>query len=232
MNKKETIEFVQNYIQQHADQEKARFDEGLINTSYEIKGLKTKEIDNFAKELAEMGVEFCNMPLTCHEEILMAGILIGYSNKRACDKIKDIEKLLPYIDNWATCDMIIPRLKGLEKYKEFFVNLLSSNRPFYIRFGIVWLMKYELKKDIRGIVNLINNNVKNTNYYVEMALSWCYSEALIRDYEYMVEFVQKLERYVIRNRTLQKACESYRVSEERKKEIKALRSKLLGMDIQ
>lgn len=231
MNKKETFELVQNFIKENSTAEKARFDEGLINTSYEIKGMKTKDLELFAKELVEKGVEFSHMPLTCHEEIMLAGLFIGFSKKKASDKIKDIEKLLPYIDNWATCDMILPRLKGLESQKEYFINLLHSNRPFYIRFGIVWLMKYMLKQDIRGIVNLINNNVKNTNYYVEMALAWVYSEALIFDYEYMVDFVQKLERYVIRNRTLQKACESTRVSDERKKEIKALRSKLLGMEI-
>ena len=231
MNKKETYELVKKFINEHADQEKARFDEGLINTSYEIKGMKTKELEEFAKELVKIGVEFSNMPLTCHEEIILAGLVIGFSKKKPADKIKDIDKLLPYIDNWGTCDMILPRLKGLESQKEFFINLLHTNRPFYIRFGIVWLMKYMLKQDIRGVVNLINDNVKNINYYVEMALAWIYSEALIFDYEYMVDFVQKLERYVIRNRTLQKACESSRVSDERKKEIRALRSKLLGMEI-
>lgn len=231
MNKKETYELVQNFIKENSTAEKARFDEGLINTSYEIKGMKTKDLELFAKELVEKGAEFSKLPLTCHEEIMLAGLFIGFSKKKASEKIKDIEKLLPYIDNWATCDMILPRLKGLENQKEYFINLLHSNRPFYIRFGIVWLMKYMLKQDIRGIVNLINDNVKNTNYYVEMALAWVYSEALIFDYEYMVDFVQKLERYVVRNRTLQKACESTRVSDERKKEIRALRSELLGMPI-
>lgn len=231
MNKKETALLVQNFIKEHASAEKARFDEGIVNTSYEIKGLLIKDMELFAKELAQNGVEFVNMPLTCHEEIMIAGLVVAYSKKRACDKIKDIEKFLPHIDNWSTCDTIVTRLKGLESKKEFFVNLLHSNRPFYIRFGIVWIMKFELRKNIRETVNLINENVKNTNYYVEMALAWCYSEALIFDYEYIVEFVQKLDRYVIRNRTLQKACDSYRVSDERKKEIKALRSKLLGMEI-
>ena len=214
MNKKKTVELVQNFINEHSSQEKARFDEGLINTSYEIKGLKTSEIDQFAKELVENGIEFSHLPLSCHEEIMLAGIFIGYSKKKSSEKIKDIQKLLPYIDNWATCDMILPRLKGLEKHKEFFVNLLHSNRPFYIRFGIVWLLKYQLKKDIIGTVNLINDNVNNTNNYVEMALAWCYSEAMIFEHDYMMEFVQKLRRYVVRNRTLQRACESYRISKK------------------
>lgn len=231
MNKHKTKELVQNFIKEKATEEKALFDEGLINTSYEIKGLKTCDIDEFARELVEKGAQFSHLPLTCHDEIMLAGFFIAYSNKKTNEKIKDLEKLLPYIDNWATCDMIIPRLKGLENHKDFFVELLHSKRPFYIRFGIVWFMKYMLKEDIRGVVNLLNDNVKNTNYYVEMALAWCYSEALIKDYEYMVEFVQKLKRYVIRNRTLQKACESSRVSAELKKEIRALRSKLLGMEI-
>lgn len=231
MDKNGTYQIVKEFIKSHASEEKARFDEGLINTSYEIKGVKTGDINDFAKELAKQDVDFSNMPLSCHEEIMLAGMLIGYSKKKANEKVKDIEKLLPYIDNWATCDMLIPRLKGLESQKEFFVNLLNSNRPFYIRFGIVWLMKYELKKDVIGIVNLINDNVRNTNYYVEMALAWCYCEAFLYEYEYMVEFTQKLARYVVRNRTLQRVCVSTRISPEHKKEIRALRSKLLGMEI-
>lgn len=231
MNKEETFLLVQNFINEYSNEAKARFDEGLINTCHEIKGIKTKDIEIFAKELVEKGVEFNKLPLTCHDEIMLAGMVIGYSKKKPSDKIKDIEKLLPYIDNWATCDMILPRLKGLENQKEFFINLLHSNRPFYIRFGIVWLLKHALKKDIRGTVNLINENVKNTNNYVEMALAWCYSEAIIYDYDYMIDFVQKLERYVVRNHSLQRACESFRISDERKKEIKALRSRLLGIEI-
>lgn len=142
MDKNGTYQIVKDFINSHASEEKARFDEGLINTSYEIKGVKTGDINDFAKELAKQDVDFSNMPLSCHEEIMLAGMLIGYSKKKANEKVNDIEKLLPYIDNWATCDMLIPRLKGLESQKEFFVNLLNSNRPFYIRFGIVWLMKY------------------------------------------------------------------------------------------
>ena len=127
--------------------------------------------------------------------------------------------------------MIVSRLKGIESEREFFIELLHSNRPFYIRVGIVWLMKFELKKDVIKTVNLLNDNVKNTNYYVEMALAWCYAEAMIVEFDYMIEFVQRLERYVVRNRTLQKATESFRISDERKKEVRALRSRLLGMEI-
>lgn len=210
---------------------KARFDEGLISSSYEIKGIKMTDMNAYAKELAKRGVDIERMPLSCHEEILLAGMTLAYSKISPKDKVEKLKMLLPYIDNWATCDMIVSRLKGVESEREFFIELLHSNRPFYIRVGIVWLMKFELKKDVIKTVNLLNDNVRNTNYYVEMALAWCYAEAMIVEFDYMIEFVQRLERYVVRNRTLQKATESFRISDERKKEVRALRSRLLGMEI-
>ncbi len=227
----ELKERVKQFIIENANEKKARFDEGLITTSYEIKGINVKVLENFAKTLSQEGVDIKDLPLSCHEEILLAEMVIAYSKVSPTIKIRQIEQILPYIDNWATCDMLVVRLKGLESKRDFFIELLHSNRPFYIRVGIVWLMKYELKKDVRSTVNLLNDNVKNTSYYVEMALAWCYSEAMIYDFDYMMDFTVKLERYVIRNRTLQKACESTRVSAEHKKEVRALRSKLLGMEI-
>ncbi len=224
-------ERIENFIEVNSDENKARFDEGLITTSYEIKGINIKLMNEFAKSLAKEAISIDEMPMTCHEEILLSGMVLAYSKLNPEVKIEDLKKILPYIDNWATCDMIVSRLKGLESQREFFVELLHSNRPFYIRVGIVWFMKFQLKKDIRGTVNLLNDNVKNTNYYVEMALAWCYAEALISDFDYMIEFTQRLERYIVRNRTLQKACESFRVSDEHKKQVRALRSKLLGMEI-
>ncbi len=226
-----TNEQIKEFIRENADEAKAHFDEGLITTSYEIKGISTKKMAEMAKEIAKDKVDIENMPLTCHEEILLAGMALGLSKMSGEEKIEGLKKLLPYIDNWATCDMIVVRLKGLEAYHDFFVELLHSNRPFYIRVGIVWIMKFELKNDIRATVNLLNDNVKNSNYYVEMALAWCYAEAMIKDFDYMIDFILKIERYVIRNRTLQKACESFRISAEQKVQVKKLRSKLLGMEI-
>ncbi|MCI8555462.1 MAG: hypothetical protein HFI85_02690 [Clostridia bacterium] len=224
-------EEIKEFIATHTDEKKARFDEGLISSSYEIKGISMSDMNAYAKELAKRGVDIEKMPLSCHEEILLAGMTLAYSKLSPKDKVEKLKKLLPYIDNWATCDMIVSRLKGIESEREFFIELLHSNRPFYIRVGIVWLMKFELKKDVIKTVNLLNDNVKNTNYYVEMALAWCYAEAMIVEFDYMIEFVQRLERYVVRNRTLQKATESFRISDERKKEVRALRSRLLGMEI-
>ncbi len=222
---------IKNFIDENKDANKACFDEGLITSSYEIKGLPMAKMNEQAKILAQEKVEVKDMPLSCHEEILLAGMVLGLSKISTKAKVERLKYLLPYIDNWATCDMIVTRLKGLESEKDFFISLLSDKRPFYIRFGIVYLMKFQLKQDIRGTVTLLNERVKNTNYYVEMALAWCYAEAAIKDFDFMLDFTQKLERYIVRNRTLQKICESYRVSDEQKKIVRKLRSQLLGMEI-
>ena len=229
MNK--LTEEIEEFISSHCQEEKARFDEGLISTIYDIKGIRMDDIIAFSKKLALSNPRTEDFPLKCHEEILIAGITIAFTKQSADKKVKQIQKLLPYIDNWATCDLICLKLKKMESQKQFFINLLKRKEPFYIRFGIVWLMKYGLKKDLQETVNILNENVKSTHYYVEMALAWCYSEALILDYDYMIEFIQNLQRYVVRNRTLQKACDSTRISPERKKEIRKIRSKLLGMEI-
>lgn len=222
---------ISNFIEEHKDSDKANYDASLVTTAYEIKGIKMAELVDFARELAGEKIKFNKLPLRCHEEIMLAGLIITEMNVKPSEKIKYFKTLLQYIDNYSIVDIVVPRLVGVESERDFFVSLLSSNKPFYIRAGIVWFKKFELKQNVRGVVNLLNDTVKNTNYFVEMALAWIYLEALLIDYDYMIEFVQKLKRFIIRNRTLQKACESSRVSDKRKKEIRALRSKLLGIQI-
>ncbi len=224
-------EEIREFIETHRSDEKARYDEGTIPTCYEIAGVKIEDIDKFAKKLAVRKPKFEDYPFDYHEEVLLAGITIAYTKLSPEKKLEQLEKLLPYIDNWSNCDIIAGRIKGMNDQKEFFINLLSSKRPFYIRFAIQWLTKFALRDDVRGIVNLINDNVKNTNTYVEAALAACYAEALLFDYDYMVDFIQKLERYVVRNRTLQRACDSARLVEEKRKEIRKLRSKILGINL-
>ena len=225
-------ERVRQFIEDNKDENKAIFDASLITTNYPFKGLSVKLVEKFAKELAKEDVNFNELlnPIS-HDEVLVTGMYIAYCNCTAKTKVRYLKKYMPLIDNWATCDMIVSRLKGLESEQDFFVSLLQSTNPFYIRFGIVWLMKNKLKTDLRETVNILKDNVKNRTYYVEMALAWCYAEALILDYDYMIDFVQNLERFVVRNRTLQKACDSTRFTPEQKKEIRAIRSRLLGMEI-
>lgn len=215
-------EMVTDYINKISDPKKAEFDKGLIDTKFEIKGTKTRQIDDFAKSLVRINADFYEIPLENYEEIILAGCFIGHSKASSEEKIKMFKHVLPYIDNWGTCDTIIARLKGLEKEQQFFIDLLDSEEPFYVRVGIVWLMKYQLKNDFKKVVNLISK-VNNENFYVKMAIAWCYAEAFVYDYEYMYNFVKTIDDVFIRNKTISKACESYRVKPENKQALKMLK---------
>lgn len=217
-------ELVKDYIDKIQDPQKAEFDKKLIDTQYEIKGTKTRLLNDFAKSLVRIGADFYELPLDNYEEILLAGCFIGRVKAPPQEKVKMFKKVLPCIDNWGACDAIVARLKGLESERKFFENLLKSEEPFYVRAGIVWLMKYQLKQDMQNVINLIRK-VKNDHFYVKMAIAWCYAEAFAIDYKYMYDFIQKEPDIFIRNKALQKACESYRVKKEDKQALKMLRVK-------
>ena len=146
------------FLQKNKDEDNAKFERKLIKTNYEILGLKTKLIEDYAKILAKKNLDIDQLlPFTYYEEILIAGIMIGKQKISSKEKVEQIKKLLPYIDNWGTCDCILSRLKNMENEKEFFFSLLNETNPFYQRFGIVWILKYYLKIDVKFSLFLIKN---------------------------------------------------------------------------
>lgn len=213
---------IDEFIENNKDEKKAEFDKGLITSKYPIKGIKTSLLENFAKKLAKNNINIKDIQLDCHEKIVIAGMVIGYKKYDNKDKIRDLEYLIPFIDNWGSCDMIVPRLKGLENEREFFEKLLTNNYPFAKRIGIVWLMKFCLKNDLRNVVNKLKT-VYDSNYYVQMALGWCYAEAFLYDFDYMYNFIITLSQKFVIAKTLQKVCESLRVTKDQKIKIKNLR---------
>ena len=217
-------EMVNDYINSICDPQKAKFDRGLIDTKFEIKGTKTRQIDDFAKSLVRINADFYEIPLENYEEIVLAGCYIGHCKASPAEKIEMFKRVLPYIDNWGACDTVIARLKGLESQKQFFIDLLKEENPFFVRVGIVWLMKYQLKNDFKSVIKLVSQ-VKNEHFYVKMAIAWCYAEAFVYDYDYMYNFVKTIDDVFIRNKTISKACDSYRVAPENKQALKLLKIK-------
>ena len=217
-------EMVKDYIQQISDAKKAAFDRGIISTRYEIKGIKTKILDDFAKSLVRIGADFYELPRDNYEEIILSGFYIANSHLPMEDRMTMLKRFLPYIDNWGACDTIVSRLKGFESEKEFFFSLLKREEPYEIRFGIVWLLKFQLKDNLKRVISEIDK-VQNHDYYVEMAKAWCYAEAFIYDYDFMYNFLQKLDNAFVRNKTIQKVCDSCRISDEEKDNLRKLRVK-------
>ena len=217
----EIVEFLLN----NANAQNAEFAKKLIDTKYQILGIKNQLLENFAKNLAKNEIDdifYGN--IVYHEQIMIIGYNIAYSKLENSRKIEMLKKFLPLIDNWATCDGVATRLKKIESEKEFFINLLKNEKPFYKRVGIVWLMRFNLKQNFLDALEVFKG-VKDDNYYVKMALAWAYAEAFTINFDFMVDFLSQIDDKFTRNQTISKARQSFRVPNEIKEEIVKFRIK-------
>ena len=222
---KKIYEEIIDFLIKNTNAQNAEFAKKLIDTKYQILGIKNQLLENFAKNLAKNEIDdIFDGDIVYHEQILIIGYYIAYSKFENSRKIEMLKEFLPLIDNWATCDGVATRLKKLESEKEFFINLLKNEKPFYKRVGIVWLMRFNLKQNFLETLGLLNA-VKDDNYYVKMAIAWAYAEAFTMNSDFMVDFLSQIDDKFTRNQTISKARQSFRVSSEIKEEIVKFRIK-------
>ena len=181
-----------------------------------IKSLNTKEITDFLES---------KLPHKYYEENNLHALLISnIKDYNLC--ITELEKFLPYIDNWATCDSLRPICfkHNKDKLINNINNWLDSNHAFTIRFGIEMLMVHFLDKDFKYNYLLKVSTVKSDEYYVKMMIAWYFATALAKQYEYAVRFLEdtSLSKWV-HNKTIQKAIESFRLTDEQKLYLKSLK---------
>ena len=215
-------EQIRQFLIKNADKAKAEFDSKIVRTKLQVLGIKMAVLDSFARTLARENVGLEDFDFIYHEEVILFGMMIGYKECSAQEKIEFLERLFPHFDNWAVVDSVIPRLRSLKNERVYFENLLNSNDEFVCRSGIVFLMKFVLPCDLKAVVNLLKANIKEP-YYIKMAISWCYAEAFIKDSDYMKSFIKQIDDKFVRNKSIQKACESFRLTKEQKEEIRALK---------
>ncbi len=193
-------------------------------------GVRTPELRKFAREFSQtpQAAEFLKiLPHTYYEENNLQGFLI--------ERIKDydtaiaaVEAFLPYIDNWATCDLISPKIfkKHLpELYKKINVWLKSSH-TYTVRFGIGMLMSFYLGEDFKPEMLELVAGVRSQEYYINMMIAWYFATALAKQYDAALPFLQeqRLEKWT-HNKTIQKAIESYRINDDVKTYLRTLKAK-------
>lgn len=193
-------------------------------------GVRTPELRKFAKKFAKEpeAKDFLKeLPHTYYEENNLHGFLIeGIKDYDAC--IRALDEFLPYVDNWATCDLMAPKVfkkhlpELLEKIKEW----IASGRTYTIRFGIGMLMRFYLDDAFSPEYLEMVASVKSGEYYVNMMIAWYFATALAKQYERTVPYIEKnrLERWT-HNKTIQKAVESYRITVGQKEYLKTLKRK-------
>ena len=192
-------------------------------------GVRLPIIKKYAKELdKEAREEFLNnLPHYYHEEnILHAFILCNI--KDYDEFINKVDKFLPYVNNWSVSDTLCN--KYLVKYKDKLINeiykWLKSNQLYRVRYAIKCLMNYYLAEDFKEEHLTKVAEVKLDDYYVKMMIAWYIATGLAKNYD---SFVKVLENNTFdsftHNKAIQKAVESYRVSEEHKVYLKTLKRK-------
>lgn len=206
------------------------FHSKLIPTISEetIIGIRMPAMRKLAKEYAKdpESEDFLKqLPHTYYDENVLHALLVAeIRDYDTC--VRKVEHFLPYVDNWAVCDVFSPKVfrKNRDKLIEKVREWSASERPYTCRFGMEMLMTHFLDEDFRPEYLEIPVAVHSGEYYVNMMIAWFYATALAKQWDATVGYIEKhrLDPWT-HNKTIQKARESYRITPEQKEYLKALK---------
>ena len=206
------------------DKKYQEFQKKLCPETNNIIGVRIPVLRKFAKENKDK-IDISKINTKYYEEIMLKGMLIGIQKNL---DLKEIEKFIPLIDNWAICDTFCSGLKQVKNSKQEFLNFiepyLNSNGEFAVRFAVVILLDYYIEDDYIDYILKNLSKIDREEYYINMAIAWCYAECFAKYYKKTYDFFKntKLNKFV-RNKSIQKAIESYRLTSLQKDELKGLK---------
>lgn len=193
-------------------------------------GVRIPDIRKIEKNLSieEKEQFLMDLPHKYFEENMLHGIII--SNMKEYDKvIINLEKFLPYVDNWAVCDSISPKIFKKNREKAI-VNVLSwikSNHTYVCRFGIGMIMQLYLENEYfkKSYLDKIAE-IKIEDYYINMMRAWTFQVAIVKQWKEAIVYIEKglLDEFT-HNKTISKSCDSYKIEKEKKEYLKTLRRK-------
>ena len=193
-------------------------------------GVRTPELRKFARAFAktpEAADFLAILPHQYYEENNLHGFLIE-SMKDFDRAIAALDAFLPYVDNWATCDLMRPKVfrKHLPELLGPIRRWLASGETYTVRFGMEMLMAFYLDEAFRpDYLNWVAG-VESGEYYVNMMAAWYFATALAKQYDAALPYIQ--ERRLApwtHNKAIQKAIESYRITDDRKAYLRTLKIK-------
>ncbi len=191
-------------------------------------GVRTPQLRNMAKDLIKSGKS--NDFIAClphhffEENQLHAFVLSEMADFDTV--IREIERFLPYIDNWATCDQLSPKVfkKNKNMLLKYVYKWIKSKHVYTARFGIKMLMQYFLDEDFDIRYADMVADIKSDEYYVNMMRAWYFATASAKQYNSILLYLKpgRIDNWT-RLRAIQKSIESYRVSEKHKQELRLLK---------
>ncbi len=191
-------------------------------------GVRTPQLRKIAKDMVKSGQykDFISyLPHKYFEENQLHAFIL--SEIRDFDMVlKEIERFLPFVNNWATCDQMSPRVfnKNLGVVEKYVRKWIRSKDVYTVRFAIKTLMQYWLDSEFDIKYTDMVANIKSKEYYINMMRAWYFATAIAKQFDEILPYFQrgKLDEWT-RLRAIQKACESFRVSNEHKEILRALR---------
>ncbi|MBR7161741.1 MAG: DNA alkylation repair protein [Clostridia bacterium] len=193
-------------------------------------GIRTPTLRRFARAFAkteEVSFFMENLPHEYYEENNLHAFLIE-SIENFEKTAEALDRFLPYVDNWATCDSMNPKIfvQNKEKLLSVIEKWLISEHTYAVRFALVMLMKHYLDESFSTMIVEKAASVSSDFYYIAMAQAWFFAEALVKHYDQTLPFLQerRLSPWV-HNKTISKACDSFRIPSEKKEFLRTLRLK-------
>ncbi len=193
-----------------------------------IIGVRTPQVRKLAREMAkepQIGEFLAELPHRYYDENNVHAFVV--------EQIRDYEKclaqterFLPYIDNWATCDMMAPKVFAghKEELLESICRWIAVPETYTIRFGVGMLMRFYLDEAFQPAYLQWVADIRSQEYYVNMMRAWYFATALAKQYETVLPYLEKqrLDAWT-HNKAIQKASESLRVTAEQKKYLRSLK---------
>ncbi len=191
-------------------------------------GVRTPKLRAMARDMLKSGVYKDFIHILPHkyfeENQLHAFIISGFRDFDLT--ISAVDEFLPYVDNWATCDQMSPKVfaKNTEKLLPYIKKWIRSKHVYTVRFGVLALMRYFMDSNFNIKYADMVLGIKTDEYYINMMRAWYFATAAAKHFDLVYPYFERLDSWT-RMRAIQKAIESYRVMPEHKLKLKALRGK-------
>ena len=226
------VEEITNELFKMQDEKYRDFNSKLIPTvdKEAMIGVRTPELRKYAKQLVkreDVGEFLYSVPHKYFDDNqLHAFILAEIKDFGVC--LEEVKSFLPYIDNWATCDQLSPKVFKKHR-KELLTHIkewINSDKTYTVRFGIGMFMEHFLDEDFDMAYPEMVAEIRSEEYYINMMTAWYFATALAKQYEKVLPFIEnkKLDTWT-HNKAIQKAVESYRITDEQKTYLKGLKVK-------
>lgn len=228
---------IEKLLIDNSEEKAAAFSRKLLPTvdGGRILGVRIPKIREIAKSLSksadfikeDRNIFLKELPHKYIEEDILHGALIS-DVKSFDDALELTNAFLPYVDNWMVCDTFSPKAfgKDRDRIKKCAYEWIASGRTYTVRFGILCAMRFFLGDNLDEKLLDRVLAIHTDEYYINMAIAWCLCDVLIKNYYFGVKYLQNgtLDEWV-HNKAIQKAVESFRVDDGKKKYLKSLKIK-------